>query len=237
MKLIHTVAWTLPFLSFLLGYYCLNRLYHISEMQTPSLVGKKLPEALSLLSAQQLNVRILTEKEEADLPEGTILSQTPLAHSAIKANQAVFCVISKKPLQQSAPDLIKKTKKECINIAQQKKIRIKEYCIASNAPTDLCIAQSPAPNTPLDAQGMIIYLSAGNEKPIIFPSCIAKRMNEVSDFLEKQQLASRVSHTKPVAADHVCSSCVVVDQRPLPGSIMKLNPQKPITVQLHVSPA
>src|SRR5579863_1552532 len=95
--------WIMPFLSFLLGYCIMQRLFRTTESITPHLVGKQVHEILPLITQHKLNLRLLDQKEEADLPEGIILNQTPAAGTAIKPNQPLFLVTTKKPLAARAP--------------------------------------------------------------------------------------------------------------------------------------
>lgn len=236
MKKLHNLFWTLPFICFLGGYYALSKLYTVAEMPTPSLIGKTVPHALRILSAHQLNVRILAEKDDAELPEGTILSQTPVPHASIKSNQSVFLVISKKPLRKSAPDLIGKTPEQYKPDIKEHGIRVKEYHLESAAPTGHCFAQFPQPHELLEKNDMIAYISAGNNKPILFPSFISKPIHEVAEFLTSHDMQMRIVHARPVSEQHTCDACIVLDQRPFSGSIMKLSPDKQVTVQLQVQP-
>jgi len=57
---------------------------NVDQIQAPALVGKQLQNAVALLSQKNLNVRFITQKEDPDLPHGTILSQTPAAGRNVK---------------------------------------------------------------------------------------------------------------------------------------------------------
>jgi len=96
-KIAQNIIWIFPFSSFFLGYFFLSAWYHVERVKTPSLVGTNLPHAFQTLSQHQLNPRLLAIKEDPDIEQGTILSQTPSAGHPIKPHQPVFLVISKKP--------------------------------------------------------------------------------------------------------------------------------------------
>src|SRR5579862_1251421 len=98
--------WLAPFLSFVTGYCIMQQLFHTPQTITPHLIGKQLHEILPLITQHKLNIRLIDQKEEADLPEGVILNQTPPSGTAIKANQPLFLVTTKKPLTLRAPQCI-----------------------------------------------------------------------------------------------------------------------------------
>ncbi len=126
--------WPLPFLSFLGGYYLLSTVYTQPTVTTPALVGSTLMSAIETLSTAHLTPRILAQKEDPDLPDGLILSQTPAAHQQIKIGQPVYLVISQKPADQPTPNLIGKTRKNMARIVRQKKIHEKLYEVPSPTP-------------------------------------------------------------------------------------------------------
>ena len=59
-----TYLWLLPFLSFLCGYQLIRSLYTVNTLTTPSIIGKEIQDAIKILSDNNLNPRILTEKED-----------------------------------------------------------------------------------------------------------------------------------------------------------------------------
>src|SRR3972149_1541199 len=65
-SMIKNYLWTLPFLLFITGYIGIQLLLAQPEVETPSLVGNSIHDAITLLSHNNLNARILSEKEDAD---------------------------------------------------------------------------------------------------------------------------------------------------------------------------
>jgi beta-lactam-binding protein with PASTA domain len=92
--------WVIPFLSFLSGYLIMSFIYQPKTAKTPSLIGKSVQQALNLAATQGLSLRLIAEKEETDIPAGTIISQNPLPNTHIKAHQAIACIVSKKTEQK-----------------------------------------------------------------------------------------------------------------------------------------
>lgn len=230
---IKNYLWALPFCCFILGYQSLKYVYAVPTTHTPSLVGRPVHEALRVLSDYNLNIRILAEKEDGDLPHGTILRQTPAPNTPIKHNQSIFCVLSKQPDRIPAPNLLNTSKKRRENLADKADVRVREYMITSNNPRGHCIAQHPAPNHLLDHdKKMIAYVSADIHKPVIMPNLKERDLAAVQDFLNMYPTDVRI--VQHPSKKKKSSTQRVVDQRPLAGSIITLSEHKPLVVQLQV---
>ena len=203
------------------------------SVETPSLIGKNINYAAKVLSQHNLNLRIIAEKEDADLPEGTIISQTPTKQQKVKPQQSVFCVVSHQTQSAHAPCLINNQIKQVDELLKNEKIRNKSYCLASKYSEGTCIAQIPSAQEPLQYQSMIIYLSASNKKTVVFPSLKGKSVDEVIEFLDKYTIKPSVQHNRLVDKHHHCTNCIVIDQKPLVGSLVDFS--KPLPVQLQVN--
>ena len=163
--------WLFPFICFLAGYYSMRLIYHADELPTPSVIGHATTRRIhrSFLN-HNLYPRILREIEDSDIPSGTILSQTPAPSTYIKPQQSVFLVISKPAPAPRAPNWINASKKTILSQAQARNIRVKLHYLPSIYPIDHCFAQHPTPNNIVTDSTMIVYLSAGNEKPVLLPT-------------------------------------------------------------------
>lgn len=226
--------WFFPFFFFLLGYAIMHMLTPMPEMSMPSLMGMPLEQALITLSDLDINVRITDTKESAQTTPGSILMQTPAAKTRIKKGQTVYCVLAKKPAEQQTPLLIGKTKKEILALLDQRAIHPKIYYLDFQAPQDSCFAQSPTAGTIMHHQTIIIYLSSGKKKPVIWPSFAQKPVLSVLDFMHTHALQPVITHMRPMPADHTCERCVVVDQRPFAGSFIAPEELQKMPIQLFV---
>ncbi len=232
-EFVNRLIWIFPFIFFLAGYYSMRTIYHADELPTPSLIGMQLPDAFALLSERNLYPRILREKEDSDIPAGTVLSQTPAPATRIKPQQSVFLVISKPTPLPRAPQCINASKKTILNEAHARGIRAKLYSLPSIYPVDHCFAQYPSANQTVTDNTMIVYLSAGNRKPILLPNFKQLTVQEVQEHLATQPITTQISHTSPTPP-HRCTACVIVDQRPLAGSLITLDDAKPLQLNLQV---
>lgn len=187
--------WIIPFLSFLLGYFTVQKIFQPKSFNTPAIVGKKLQEAISILSKNQLNIKFIMEKEDSDLPHGTILSQKPIPGLKITPNQSVYVTISKKPNRSTCPELFNKNIDNIALILKSKNLKSKSYHIPSNLPTNSCIAQYPLPDFSVKDTCIITYISKTNKKPVIFPNLKNKNLNSVLDFLNNHNIKAEIIYT------------------------------------------
>ena len=233
MNNIKKILWIIPFLSFSFGYLAMQQLLYIPKTKTPYLVGKQIHEILPQLTQHNLNLRLMDQKEEIDIPEGTILNQTPAADTIIKSNQPIFIVTAKKPLAQRAPQCVGMPSKELCDQLQIQGIHPRIYYIPHPYPEKHCFAQSPQYDECLEKNKLILYISAGNNKPIIWPDFVHTSLEEVIDFLDnyhiKPDIVSDFGYMHSAYAQYI-----VIDQRPFAGSLLTLDETKPLSVQLRV---
>jgi len=230
--IIKKILWVIPFLSFLSGYYLVSYFFSINEIEVPNLIGKTLAEASKILSDHNLNLRILTQKEDPDLPDGTILDQNPVKQK-IKVNKSIYLVVSKKFVDCKMPEFRGKEFSEIKQFIEKLGIRSKVYYLEGIFKENQCICQFPMPGKLFDKNGKIIlYLSSGNsKKPILFPDFRDLNLKEVIDFLSLYNLNANLSFKNSEQYDPN-NLYKIVDQRPLSGSLINLS--KNINIQLHV---
>lgn len=227
--------WIAPFVFFLVGYSCMSILYQPKTVETPVLIGKTIQEAMRITAPKNLSIRLLDEKEDSELPAGTIISQNPVACCPIKANQSIIVVVSKKTVRKT-PNLIGK---QLDNITQDLKntdFQCRYYEVAGTQPSGTCIAQDPSPGAIATDSVVTIYLCNGQTEPYLFPDFRNKSVQTVQNFLTGTPATIDILHTHEQPDDHTCSACIVIEQRPRAGSIITLDPKRPMHVQLRVAP-
>jgi serine/threonine-protein kinase len=225
----------LPFLFFLGGYITVHFFFNVNKIVTPSLVGKNVYQALIILSEHKLNPRILDEKEDPDLPSGTIVSQTPVAGQKIKPHQSIYLLISKRPPAQKAPNLLNKKLTTIKKKLRRSSIHSETYAIPHTYPKNHCFAQSPPAHDSLKHNTIIAYVSADNNMPIIWPNFTGYLVTDVLAFLQSHNIYPQIIHQRERQQRHVCSRCTVQHQHPRAGSLITLNPNRPFRVQLRVN--
>lgn len=224
------LLWVLPFIAFILGYQLLNQIYRVEKIANPQLVGKTLSEALKICSALKLNLRILGEQIDPDLPADTILTQKP-QYCWLKPNQVIFVVIAKKPPIPITPQLVGLTAAEIgAQLVNDHKLKAKIYHLPNMAPQGTCFGQHPAPNLPLDVPKLILYLSAGNQRWVIMPKFVDLQLAPVQNFM------ANYPHIKLVIKKMVYPELVpnlVLAQKPAAGTIIDLT--KLTQIELGIS--
>ena len=226
-----SVLWLLPFICFSGGYFATRSLFHRPQMETPSLVGKNLFEAFTLLSNNNLSPRLLDQKVDPDLPEGTVINQNPAAGQPIKQRQTVFLVLSKKPPVTLSPSLVGKSLSEIEKMSSASCYKIKTYPVPSCYPTNQCISQYPNPNEPVKNNTVIAYIAHSTHKPIIWPDFIGRPIAEVVNFLKSHAIEPHLIYD---AQPNNSDTQQVIDQRPYAGSLVSLSPDQLPYVQLNV---
>lgn len=225
--------WTLPFLCFLATYIALSLLFTKPSVSAPSLIGTQLTDAFTLLSQHNLNPRLLRQQIDDELPAGTILSQIPAPGQKIKPHQQIFLTVSKKSDTLPAPQVVGKQYARITKQLKESGIKHKTFYLASKKPKGTVIAQLPTASSAVVNNRMTLYVSEGSTKPVLFPDFTQHTAQEVTQFLSTYNIKPRLYHTRPITKQHDCSSCIVIGQQPLPGSIIDI--EKPVSVQLKVS--
>ena len=221
--------WLLPFCSFILGYIAVQWFCSIAVVTVPSIVGKQIHEILPLISRLKLNLRLLDQKEEIDLPAGIILNQAPSAGKVIRSHQPLFVVVSKKAEHIKAPHCIGLEAQELLTKCKSLGISVRMYTFIHNYPNGICFAQYPCADEILEKNRLILYISCGNNKPVIWPNFIGASFDTVSYFLENHGIVPLV-----VNDSFTQDTSFVVDQRPFAGTLLTLDNKKPLSVQLRV---
>jgi beta-lactam-binding protein with PASTA domain len=210
----------------------MQQLFRMPESITPNFVGKQIHEILPLVTQYKLNIRLIDHKEESALPEGVILNQTPASGATIKPNQPLFIVTTKKPSAKRAPHCIGITIDELTAQLQSLDIHPRIYYMPHPYPEKICFAQSPSPHEPLEKNRLILYVSSGSNKPIVWPDFTGTPLQEVIDFLDnysiKPQIINDSSHKDTT------ENYIVTDQRPFAGMLLTLDESKPLSVQLRI---
>lgn len=225
--------WLSPFISFIIGYYIMQHLFYTPEHITPNLVGKQVHEIIPIVTQYNLNIRLIDHKEEADLPEGIILNQTPTAGTMIKPNQPLFMVTSKKPLATRAPQCIGMSIDQLIPLLQTTNINPRIYHLPHSYPENRCFAQSPQPDESLEKNKLILYVSSGNNKPIIWPDFTDIPLSQVIEFLNNYDIEPQIINDA-VHKQYNNAEYIVKDQRPFAGTLLTLDKNKPLSVQLRI---
>ncbi len=226
--------WLVPFIFFLSGYFTLDLFLHRSYTTTPNVLGCSLSEATSLISSKNLNVRLLSSKEDEHVKEGTVLTQNPTPASSIRPQQTVFLIVSCKKVRPKTPACVNKYYETLKPELTEQEISHKVHYVPSNHPQGTCIAQIPESGTELPSQPLVLYISQKSDNSLVLvPSFKEYATQEVISFLKNNEIPYSLFHTHLMEPDHTCTNCIVVEQKPLAGSFIDI--RNPPTVQLKVN--
>lgn len=230
---IKNYLWLLPFISFLCGYGVIQWFFHIESIPTPHLIGHYVHEILPIISQHTLHVRLISQKEESDIPEGIIINQSPQPGKAIKPHQPLFIVTTKKPQAMQSPNCLQKKIGSVLPGLHTAGIFPRIYTVAHQYPEGICFAQTPQPEEFLEKNKLILYVSAGNNKPILWPNFIETSLEKTSLVLDMYSMKPYIINDSPFLQKSI-DSYTVIDQRPLAGTLVTLDEKKPISVQLRI---
>jgi serine/threonine-protein kinase len=225
--------WLMPFFSFVVGYFVIAYFFHKADYNVPNVIGKSLNEAVRILSQSQLGVRLLQEREESTLAEGTIIDQLPRPAQKIRPNQTVFITMAVRTKRQQMPDLWGKPHKEVVRILNQRGLEGGIVFVPAAYPEGMCIAQLPAAGQELYTHKTTVYFSAGAYHLCIMPNLRGTLLDDAQEALRKHDVRAEIIHEGDVLAGHICAECKIVDQEPVPGAIV--NSAQGLTVQLKVA--
>ena len=164
--MIKNYFWLVPFICFLCGYWFLFFLLPQKTIQAPHIVGLPIGQAALALANQNLNLRIIAQKDEQWAQQEIILSQNPKAGSSIKENQPVYCVISTMNKDIVMPNFIGKQKNVINQWCKKHGLNNQLFSFASEYPPGICFVQTPeAGEIITNPNEVIIYISKKNLAP------------------------------------------------------------------------
>jgi beta-lactam-binding protein with PASTA domain len=236
MQIFSSYSWLIPFLFFIAGYACTRLWLEPAAKPMPNLVGKSTHEALGILSTYTLNPRVLAYKNEPDIEQGTILSQTPTAGKIVKSHQSVFLILAQEPEKVRMIPVVQQRASDAVALCSSLGLTPQIYYVPNPWPAELCFAQYPSAGSILSKTTKpILYISSGEHKMVIWPSFIGNKKEQAIELLKKKNIVPDIlytdssTNTKPPLEQHV------VDQRPLAGSLVDLTYPEKLMVQLRIA--
>lgn len=233
MRYISATLWLFPFLSFIVGYVVVHSFSYREIVQAPAVIGLPLAQAVKVLSGCTLNARILAEKEDTDLPEGSVISQSPVAGKKVKAHQSVFLVVTRHAEKARAPLLSGLTLAQAQARVQENNIRLKTYYLPAQLPHNTCVAQNIAEQEELDTPTMLAYISQGASTLRVFPLLKQQKVSLVTQFLKNYGIAVVMRSVNTGRPATPTKHSQVLEQYPVAGSLVDI--KKLPSVQITIS--
>ena len=232
MKKKYSLMWFLPFLFFVLGYYCFAFFLKKNAVIVPNLVGNNLQSAVKSLTEKNLNISIIKEIFEDKLPEGIILSQDPSAGNKLKKNKKIFVNFSKKNKSLLAPNFFDKNLKEIDKFSKNIGMNKNSFWLNSFYPIGRCFAQNYLPEESLDDGVFITYISQGESNFFVIPNFKGCKVFTLLEYLDKEKIILEIFYKNLKVEQNECLDFFVVEQKPVPGSIINLD--KKLYFQIRV---
>ncbi len=214
--------WIIPFFGFLIGYGVVNYVLHKTDVQTPNVMGKSLQESVQVLSQHQLGVRMLQQREDATLPEGTVVDQLPRPAQKIRPNQNVYVTLSVKKQPEQMPDLWGKKQREVLSLMAKKEHEVHEVQVHGSYPQGMCIAQIPGAHEVIEHKKVTLYFSQGRPGVFIMPNVKGFLLKDVQEAFKQHDIRAEIFHSQSLDPEHVCTACKITDQQPAPGALVNL---------------
>jgi len=227
------LLWFLPFVGFLIGYFLIGHFLQKNDFAAPNLIGKNLYDSIQIVSKNRLGIRLMNQREDQTMPEGIVLDQFPRPDQKIRPNQNIFVTLSTRQRSVTMPDVWGKKQKEAIDLLAQKSLEAQVLRLNSTYAKGMIMAQIPAAGQPLVTKKTMLFVSSGAPTLSIMPSFKGHKLSAVSSVLQNLDVRAELVHIKPQAPEHVCNDCVVVDQQPVPGSIVDLAGSIHIQLQMQ----
>lgn len=229
----HHFLWLLPFFGFLAGYLIMSLSSQTESIQTPKLIGKTSAEALRICAQHSATLRILEEKVDTQLPDGTVIAQDPAPGTAIKRDGAIWCTLSKK-IMAVAPALIGLTQEQIKHKIAPCNITCTFVSVTSTHPQGTCIAQSPQAQKTIPDGHLIAYMAQPAHSSVIMPSFEQHFLKDALSFLQDHECIAELFFDTPHDQHHICGACMVIGQHPKAGALIASQNIKNMHVQLAV---
>lgn len=221
----------LPFICYLAGYFFCAQLLNNRIIITPSVMGMPLQQGVMLLSKKNLRSLVIKEREEVSVACGTILDQIPHAQQQIKENQVVYLTISTQPTQIT-PSLLAHTAEQIPTIAQQEGLNIRLHHLPVPHTQGQVFGQFPhAGSNRMPGQSVIAYSAITTPKLFIWPNMQGKDLATVQNFLSHYQIKPTIL---TVDRSTPKDDALIIQQRPVAGSLITLSSLGSLVVQLLV---
>lgn len=186
------------------------------QVTVPDLVGKSVPDATTLASTLDLQLRVdEVRRPDAKVPVGFVLGQEPVAGSAARRQRSVRVWVSAGAHIARAPNLLGETQRSAeIRVAQEglmigtvSEIRSAQY------PPDVVVAQDP-PAATQTAEVRLLVNRGEDRATYVMPDLIGLNGDRAADVMRVRGF--RVSITAQSAASAIPPG-VVVRQTPAGG--------------------
>jgi beta-lactam-binding protein with PASTA domain len=231
-KKIKAFLWLAPFLASVSGYFFIAYTFQSRTIKTPHFIGLSLHQAMLHAAAQNIRLQIVSEKEYAHVEPGTVIEQRPHPDFLIKEKQSIHIITARAPKEKIAPALLGKAITDVDIICEQKRIKHKHYFVTSNSFSNSCIAQIPESGTAIKDNKIITYIAQTASPFVILPNFTGLNLDDIIIFLKQQTITFSVYEKAIKLQAPYPKNRVILNQKPLVGSFIKLDQSAHIQLQI-----
>jgi beta-lactam-binding protein with PASTA domain len=194
---------------------------HGREVEVPKLLGLSKSQAERQAYQQGLRVEVEDRFYSAEVPEGRIMSQSPLPGTKVRRGWRVRLAESLGPQSIVVPDVMGQSGRAAELNLRRRGLEVPTVAVARlpGEPPDQVIAQSPPPNAAGVASNRVSLLVSAPEEPeaYVMPSFVGRPLAEAEKALEAAGLTLG-------AVRSVAPSVSAGQTAPRPNTVVKQNP-------------
>jgi len=158
-----------------------------NEVSVPNVAGKSLPEAIRVLNAYSLRMKVDSHRYDELVPKDQILAQNPVASSKLKRNSQVRVVMSLGAKKIPVPNLEGQSLRAAQIVVLQRGLTLGVVATMASgvAEKDRIVAQSPPPEVGFaQSLAMNLLVSTGKkQREYLMPDLRGQNSDEVTgDF-------------------------------------------------------
>ncbi|MGH9515065.1 MAG: PASTA domain-containing protein [Terriglobales bacterium] len=211
----------------------------VREVKVPDLRNKTPSEARRLAELDDLAAQVDSNYYSAIIPEGRVLSQTPVAGTLVRRGWEVRLALSLGPQRVTIPQVVGKSNRAAaISIAERGlQLSSTDNIQLSGAENGQVIGQDPPANATDVSAPKISLLVAQSPSPqaFVMPSLIGKTLGTVAAILQNAGFAvGKVTVAPPVSAVAPAGSAPVAPPVSTPA-VQATSPQTPSPAAIVIS--
>ncbi len=219
---------TAPFAAFFIGYLVTMLCLSTKKTTIPNLLGKNVHEALKTASESGFATKILTTVVAHNLANGTVITQIPTPGSTAKTNSIIFLQLSEQNQLKKVPQLIGSSTATIEDILNTAEVPFKLIKLGHLSPQNHCFAQYPSAGQKKLHEHATAYISQSCKKQFLMPNIVGTPLEQAKEALESQGIILECDTTQ----NQQSQETVIIQQRPLPGSVIKLSDNT--IIRVHV---
>lgn len=219
----------LPFVAFVAGYTLIYQFSRQHPARVPSIIGLSIAQAMAVLSNAQLAGQLIDVKQDAQLPPGTVVHQSPIAGRTIGRTSPISFVATVQPPAQQAPACQGMSPEQLLALSIKNEFALTTILVPHARASGECMGQYPSRGQSLNT-GLLVWYTQQKQNIIIMPDVRNHTYKEVAEFLQSCGMTAHITNTFTPRDEHI-----VIEQHPLAGTLIIRNNQQQLVVQLLVN--